>query len=99
MREYDIDGYNNFARIVKYIQGTIGIQLILSIIKSGNIKWYVGAAFSVQNEMRIHIGGFMTMGTGGDYVHFIKKKLNSNISSEAELFGVDYALTQVIWTQ
>ena len=28
-----------------------------------------------------------------------KKKLNTKISTEAELVGVDYVLTQVIWTQ
>ena len=51
------------SRMMKYIQGTIGLPLILSIHKSGNIKRYVDASFAVHKDMRSHTGGFMTMGT------------------------------------
>ena len=84
---------------MKYIQGTIGLPLILSIDKSGNIKWYVDALFAVHKDMRIHTGGFVTMGTGGAYVQSSKKKLNTKSSTEAKLVGVDDVLTQVIWTR
>ena len=59
----DTDEYNNMEKVKKYIQWTIGLPLILSIDKSGNIKWYVDAAFAVHKDMRSHTGGFMTMGT------------------------------------
>ena len=39
------------------------------------------------------------MGTGGYYVQYRKQKLNTNISTEAELVGVDDVLTQVICTR
>ena len=84
---------------MKYIQGTIGLPLILSIDKSGNIKWYVDASFSVHKDMRSHNGGFMTMGTRGDYVQSSKHKLNTKSSTEANIVGVDDVLTQEIWTQ
>ena len=84
---------------MKYIQGTIGLPLILSIKKSRNIKWYVDAAFSVNKYTRSHTGGFMKMGTGGDYVKSRKQKLKTNSSTEAELVGVDDIMTQVIWTR
>ena len=71
----------------------------MSINKSGNIKWYVDAAFAVHKDMRSHTGGFMTMGTGGAYVQSSKQKLNTKSSTEAELVGVDDVLTQVIWTR
>ena len=54
---------NNPARVMKYIQGTIGLPLIISTNESGNIKWYVDAVFAVHKYMRIHTGGFVTMGT------------------------------------
>ena len=50
------------VRVMKYIQGTICIPLFFSIKKSGNIKWYVDVAFALHKEMKIHTGGFMTMG-------------------------------------
>ena len=58
---------------MKYIQGTIGIKLIPSLDKYVNIKWYVDAEFAVQKYTRSHIGGFMTMITGGAYVQSNKQ--------------------------
>ena len=74
VRVPDTDDCNNLARLMKYIQLTIGLPLILSIDKSGNIKWYVDSSFAVHKDMRSQTGGFMTMGTGGDYVQSIKKE-------------------------
>ena len=39
----DTDDYKNLERMMEYIQGTIGIPMIFSIDRSGNIKWYVDA--------------------------------------------------------
>ena len=66
-------------RVMNYIQGTIDLPLIFSIDNSGNIKWYIDAAFAVHKDMRSHTGGFMNMGTGGAYVNSIKQKLNTKI--------------------
>ena len=62
---------------MKYVQGTIGISLILPIDRYGYIKWYVDALFVVHKYMRIHTGGLMTMGTGRAYVLSSKQKLNT----------------------
>ena len=43
VRGPDTDDYKKMARVMKYIQETIGLPLIFSIDKSGNIKWYVDA--------------------------------------------------------
>ena len=99
MRDPDTDDYKNLARVMKYIKGTIGLPLILSINNSGNIKWHVDATFAVHNDMRRHTGGFMTMGKGEAYLHSSKQKLNTKSSTGAEIIGVDDVLTQVIWTQ
>ena len=84
---------------MKYIQRNIGLPLILSINKSGNIKWYVDAVFAVHKDMRSHTDGFMTMGTGGDYVQYSKQNLKTKISTESKLVGLDDLLTQVIWNR
>ena len=68
----DTDDYKKLLRVMKYIQGNIGLPLTLSMNKSGNIKCYVDTSFAVHKDMRIHTGGFMTMATGGSYVHSIK---------------------------
>ena len=84
---------------MKYIQGTIGLPLIFSINKSGNIKWYVDASFAVHKYMRSHTGCFITMGTVGAYVQSSKQKLNTKSSTEAKLVVVYDVLAQVIWTR
>ena len=61
----DTDDYKNLERVIKYIQGTIGLPLILSIDKSVNINWYVDSAFAVHKDMRSHTCGFITIVTGG----------------------------------
>ena len=81
MRGPDTDDYNNMSSLMKYIQVTIVPPLILSINNPGNIKWYIDAAFAVQNSTMIHIGGFVTMGTGGYYVQSSKLKLNTKSST------------------
>ena len=90
---------NNLEILVKYIQGTIVLPLILSIEKSGNIKWCVYTEFAVHKYMGSHTGGFMTIVTVGVYVKSSKQKLNTNSSTETDLVRVDGFLTQVIWTQ
>ena len=90
VRGPDTDYYKNLARVMKYIQVTIGLPLILSIDKSVNINWYVDAAFAVHKDMRSHTGCSMTMGTGGAYVQSIKHNLNTKSSTDAKLVGVDY---------
>ena len=81
---------------MKYIQGNIGIPLILTIDKSGNIKWYRDAAFVVHKDTRSHTGGLMTLGIGGAYIQYSKQQINTKSSTEAELVGVEYVLTQAI---
>ena len=87
------------VRVMKYIQGTIGLPLILSINKSGNIKWSFDAAFAVHRDMKSHTGGFMTMVTVGGYMQTRKKKLKTNSSTESKLVGVSDVLNHVIWTR
>ena len=99
VRGPDTDDYKNLERLMKYIQGTIGLPLILSIDKSGNIKWYVHAAFAVNKDMGSHTGGFMTMGIGGTYVHSRNQNQNTKSLTEANLAGEDDILTQLIWTR
>ena len=85
MRDPDVDNYKNIVRAMKYIQGTIGLPLILPIEKYISIKWYVNASFTVYKDMSSHNGVFVNMVTVRYYVKSIKK-LNTNSSTEANIF-------------
>ena len=43
VRYPDTDDYKNMERVMTFIQGTNGLPFILSIDRSGNIKWYIDA--------------------------------------------------------
>ena len=58
------------------------------------IKHYVDASFAVHPDFKSHTGSSMTM-----LVKSGKQKLNSRSSTEAELIGVDDAMTMILWTK
>ena len=57
MRYTGADDYNNMTRVMKYIQGTIGLPLIPSIEKYGKIEWYDDTEFTLHKDMGSHTGG------------------------------------------
>ncbi|VEU38525.1 unnamed protein product [Pseudo-nitzschia multistriata] len=99
VRGADRDDWKKLDRVMKYLRGSIGLPLILGIDGSGQLKWYIDAAFAVHNDMKSHTGMMMTMGQGAVNSSSSKQKLNTRSSTEAELVGVDDEMTQVIWTR
>jgi hypothetical protein len=87
------------GRLMKYLEGTIGLPLILGMDKSGKIRWYTDAAFAAHNNMKSHTGAVMTMGQGAANSQSSKQKLNTKSSTESEFVAVDDVISQVIWTR
>jgi hypothetical protein len=52
----DKDGYKKLARVMKYLQGTVGLPLTLSSHGSGMLAWWVDASYAVQLDMKGHTG-------------------------------------------
>ena len=84
MRESGYDDYKKLERVKEDTQVIFGLPLVLSMDKSVKIKLYVYAAFAIHKDIRSHTGGFMTTGTGGDYVQSKNQKLNTKSSTEAK---------------
>lgn len=63
------------------------------------MKWFIDASFACHPDFKSHTGMTMTMGEGAMQILTRKQKLNSRSSTEAELIGVDDAITQVLWTK
>ena len=53
VQKSDTDDYKKLAKVMKYLESTIGLPLILGMDKDKVVKWYVDAAFSVQNDMKV----------------------------------------------
>jgi hypothetical protein len=95
----DMDDYKKLGQLMKYLEGTIGLPLILGMDKTGKIRWYINAAFAVHNDMKSHTGAVMTMGQGAANSQSSKQKLNTKSSTESEFVEVDDVISQVIWTR
>jgi hypothetical protein len=95
----DTDDYRKLGRLMKYLEATIGLSLILGMDKSGKIRWYIDAAFAVHNDMKSHMGAMMTLGQGAANAQLSKQKLNTQSSTKSDFVGVDDAISQVIWTK
>ena len=96
MRDTDTDDHECVARVKNYIQVTIGLTLNPLNRQVQEHKVVCWCRISVHNDTQSHTGGFMTMGKWGAYVYSIKQILSTNISTEANIVGVNDFLTQVI---
>lgn len=51
------EDYRKLARVIKYLQGTIHLPLLIGWDETGTLTWSVDAAFSVHENMCSHTGG------------------------------------------
>ena len=91
------DDWKKLIRLMRYLNGTQELHLILSANDLRTIKWYIDASFAVHPDFHSHTGEVMTMGEGGMQIISNKQKLNSQSSTEAELIGVNDGATQILW--
>eukprot|EP00980_Cylindrotheca_fusiformis_P012362 scaffold3036_cov117-Cylindrotheca_fusiformis.AAC.1 len=63
------------------------------------IQWWVDASYGVHPDLRSHTGATMMMGKGSLYSKSMKQKINTRSSTEAELVGVNDAMSLILWTR
>ena len=85
----DADDYKKLTHVMRYIQGTIDMPLILEADDTHVVKWWVDASFAIHHDMKSHTGGAMMMGKGAIYATSTRQKLNTKSSTEGELVGVN----------
>ena len=59
--------------------------------------WNIDASFAVHPDCKSHTGASLTLGHGSVLSLSCKQKINTKSSTEAELVGVDDAMTFVMW--
>jgi hypothetical protein len=98
LKSPDEDDYKKLCRVMKYLDGTIQLPLILQSDNSEVIKWWVDASFAVHPNMKGHTGGTMSLGSGSIYSTSRKQKLVSRSSTESEVVAVHDVMPQILWT-
>ena len=85
--------------MICYLRMTEEMILTLGANRTGILKWFVDASYTVHPNMRGHTGGGMTLGQGFPIVSSVKQKLNTRSSTESELVGVHELMPSILWTR
>ena len=76
---------------------TIHLPLVIDAYDSGTLIWIIDASFAVHPDFKSHTGACQTLGHMSLLSLSSKQKINRKSSTEAELVGVDDAMTFVMW--
>ncbi len=95
----DVQDWVILRRLVKYLQSTVDLPLILGATSGGVLHWYVDAAFAVHPNMRGHSRGAMTLGFRFLISSSGKQKLNLRSLTESKLVGIDDIMSLIIWSR
>ena len=74
--------------MIKYLNGGNKKYLTLSDDDLKMVKYYAGKILAVHLDFKSHTGAIMTMGQSSIQSVFRKQKLNTRISTEAELVAI-----------
>ena len=83
--------------MIKYLESTKELALILSADDSGGLYWYADSAFAVHPNMRSHNGAGLALGRGFAISISSVQKLNTGSSTHAELVCVSDILPMSQW--
>ena len=74
MKEPDTDDWEKLLHLMKYLNGTREMVLMLSTDALNILKWYVDASFAVHADFKSHTGSVMSMGKGAITTTSCKQK-------------------------
>ena len=93
----DVDDWKKLNRCINYLEGTRDLHLTLGMEGQPCINWWVDASFAVHPDMRSHTGATASLGRGSIFSKSSKQKINTRSSTEAEVVGVNDAMTMILW--
>jgi hypothetical protein len=85
--------------VLEYLNGTLDLKLTLCADDLNSIHTWVDSSYAIQPDIKSHMGGVMSMGTGGLLCKSTKTKLNTKSSTKAELVGASDYLPITVWSK
>ena len=95
----DEDDWGKLKRVMRYLKGTRGLKLTLTVDDLSIIKWWVDASYASHEDCKGHTGAMMSLGSGAIRSFSRKQKLQGKSSTEDELIGVHDTLPEALWTK
>ena len=89
--------YKKLGRVISYLKETVHLPLVIGADDSRTLTWNIDASFTVDPDCKSHTGACLTLGYGSVLSISVKQKINTKSLTEAELVGVDDAMTFVRW--
>ena len=89
--------YKKLGRVISYLKDTVRLTLVTGANDNRTFTWNIDASFIVHPDCKSHTGACLTLGHGSVLSIFLKRKINTKSSTEAELVGVDDAMTFGRW--
>ncbi len=100
VQEPDEDDWEKLVQVIRYLNGTQHLKLILSADAINfAIHCYVDASHQVHEDCRGQIGCLMTLGKGAVISSSNEMKCNTKSSTKTELIALHDKLPDVIWTR
>jgi Reverse transcriptase (RNA-dependent DNA polymerase) len=94
----DTDDWKKLGQCLRYLHANPDLPHTLEADGTGMIRWWV-AAYGVHHDMRSHTGATMSMAKGCANLMSCRQRLNTRSSTEAELVGVNDAMSLILWTR
>ncbi len=85
----DEDDWAKVKQLLGYLKSTPNMPLVLLVDSLTLSRWWVDAAYVVQDNCRGHTGAGMSLRQGKTLSHSWKQKMNTKSSTKVELDGVD----------
>jgi hypothetical protein len=97
----DIDDWSKLNRLLKYINGTKSLGIILSPEPDGQtmLRAFIDASYGVHRDGKSHSGMLLSLGCGPILVKSSKQKIVTKSSTEAELVALSDNASIVIWSR
>jgi hypothetical protein len=95
----DEDDWLKLQRVLKYLNGSKGLGIILRPRDILSILAYIDASYGVHADGKSHSGMFISMGLGPTLVKSSKQRIVTKSSTEAELIALSDMCSLVIWSR
>ena len=89
--------YKKLGKVISYLKETVHLRLVIGADDSGTLTWNIDVSFAVHPDCKSHTEACLTLGHGSVLSISAKQKINTKSSTDAELVGVDNAMTFVMW--
>ena len=98
VKKPDEDDWEKLKRVLKYLNGTKHMKLVLTVDTMSIIRWWVDSSYNTHWDSKGHTGAMMSLGKGAVISTSNKQKLNVNSSTEGELVGSHEVMPDVLYT-